>query len=216
MTSTREERLEELLAQIIKPLKGVPFEIVVMGLFGVRVFKFDVELDENRRILEKIANSMRSVCRAVQEKPIERNRVNEVGNDMEPLVITALQENSLDAMKPKSKSGKGKNQAYPDVILENGRGSIYIEVKTYSLKNLDSTQRTFYCSPSNDPKVHRDAYHLLVSFEIFKNGNKYYPIAFKIVDLYGLECDLKQEINSDNARLYDKKQILLEENIPME
>ena len=48
--------------------------------------------------------------------------------------------------------------------------------------------------------------------EIVQTGNNFYPKAFKIVDLYGLDCDMKAEFNSDNKRLYQKKRMLAKGN----
>ena len=39
-------------------------------------------------------------------------------------------------------------------------------MKTYALKNHATTQRSFYLSPSEDPKVTEKGFHLLIGFEI--------------------------------------------------
>ena len=90
MVSDREKKLEEILAQFIKPIKNVPFEVVIKALCGTQVRKFDLNKRDNEAILEKISLAMRVVCKAVQDNPINRSRPNEVGNDMEPFVIDAL------------------------------------------------------------------------------------------------------------------------------
>lgn len=156
---------------------------------------------------------MRDACKAVQKKPIERPRPNEVGNDMEPFVIAALAAQQLRAAAPKTKGGKGKSTGYPDVKIETDGLPVYLEVKSYAAANHGTTQRSFYLSPAEDPKVADDGYHLLVGFEIERNGNLYTPVAFEIVDLYGLDCDMKAEFNSDNKRLYEKHRILARERI---
>ena len=46
-----------------------------------------------------------------------------------------------------------------------------------------------------------------------RSNDRYWPVAFKIVDLYGLECDLKIEFNSDNRRLYESHRILIQEKV---
>jgi len=156
---------------------------------------------------------MRNACQRVQANRIERPRPNEVGNDMEPFVIDALKAVGLDAATPKTRDGKGKSTGYPDVRIETDGLPIYFEVKTYAAKNHDTTQRSFYLSPSNDPKVVEDAFHLIVGFEIEREGNHYWPVAFEIVDLYGLDCDMKSEFNSDNKRLYEPDRILAQERV---
>ena len=45
------------------------------------------------------------------------------------------------------------------------------------------------------------------------NGNLYKPVAYEIVDLYGLDCDMKFEFNSDNKRLYEQRRILMKERV---
>ena len=213
MSSEREKYLEEVLAQFIKPMKGIPFEVVIKGLCAVSVEKFDAGNDVNRGNLERIVEAMRKTCMTVQENPIERPRPNEVGNDMEPFVISALKEKGMNAAPPKTEEGKGKSTGYPDVRIESEGLPIYLEVKTYAAKNHKTTQRSFYISPSKNPKVYEDAYHILVGFEMVRDGNLYRPVAFEIVDLYGLDCDMKAEFNSDNKRLYEDHRLLARQRV---
>jgi hypothetical protein len=88
-----------------------------------------------------------------------------------------------------------------------------LELKSYAAANHGTTQRSFYLSPAEDPKISDDGHHLLVVFDIERNGNFYTPVAFEIVDLYGLDCDMKAEFNSDNKRLYEKHRILAQERV---
>lgn len=213
MSKEREKRLEQALAQFIKPMKGIPFEVVIQALCGASVERFDLDSEPNRAMLEKIVNAMRDACETVQKNPITRLRPNEVGNDMEPFVITALKARGLNAAAPKTASGKGKSTGYPDVKILSDGLPIFLEVKTYAAANHGTTQRSFYLSPADDPKVFEDAYHLLVGFEIARNGSSYTPIAFELVDLFGLDCDMKSEFNSDNKRLYEEHRLLAKERI---
>jgi hypothetical protein len=213
MSSEREQRLEAALAQFLKPMKGIPFEVVIHALCGVSVEKFDLDAGNNRTALTTIVNAMRDACLAVQASPIERPRPNEVGNDMEPFVISAIRNRGMEAATPKTKSGKGKATGYPDVKIEAGKMPIYLEVKTYAATTHTTTMRSFYLSPSEDHKVSEDGYHLVVGFEIERNGNLFTPVAFEIVDLYGLDCDMKAEFNSDNKRLYEPGRILAKERV---
>jgi len=213
MNTEREKILERALVQFIKPIRGIPFEVVINAICGTSVKKFDRDNKKNNETLELLIAAMRDACKAVQENPIERSRPNEVGNDMEPFVIRALIDRKFVAAAPKTKGGKGKSTGYPDVRISTGDASIYLEVKTYALPNHNTTQRSFYLSPAEDPKVSDDGYHLLVGFEIERNGSLYMPVAFEIVDLYGLECDMKAEFNSDNRRLYAHQRILAQERV---
>ena len=132
---------------------------------------------------------------------------------MEPFVIDALRNEDLMALRPKTVSGKRKSTGYPDIKIVVPRVPIYLEVKTFAKENYKTTFRSFYFSPTDDPKVTVDAHHLAVGFEIVRTGNEFTPVAFEILDLYGLPCDLKSEFNSDNRRLYDKSRILHEQRV---
>ncbi len=213
MSSERERELEELLAKLIRPLKDIPFEIVIRSLYGVAVLPFDLGEEANKTLLDQVAQAARNTCQAIRAKPIKRARPNEVGNDIEKPLISALVAQGLHAAAPKTKKGRGKSTGYPDIKIETGGVPLYLEVKTYAAKNHDTTQRSFYVSPSDDPKVTEAGYHLAVGFEIERAGDLYKPVAFKVIDLYGLKCDMKSEFNSDNRRLYDPARVLIEERI---
>ena len=196
-----------------KKLKDVPFQEVIQLLYGVEVKHFDRNDSGNLNYLDKIRKAMRETCRKVQANPIKRSRPNEVGNDMEPFVIDALKKQGLNAAPPKTKSGKGKSTGYPDIKITLQGLPIFLEVKTYNAENHETTFRSFFVSPSDDPKVNSDGYHLAVGFEIENQGGLYSPVRFYLVDLYGLKCDLKAEFNSDNSRLYEQDRRLASERV---
>ena len=212
MKSLREIKLEKLLTQFIQPIKNIPFEIIIQALFAKNVKKFDPRVKSNGMLLKTIAKAMCEVCKRIQAKPIKRNRPNEVGNDIEAFVISALQQYKIKAGTPKTKSGKQKSTAYPDIKITKNGLPVYLEVKTYAQNSRNTSLRSFFLSPSRDPKVTEEAFHLAVGFEIAQTGNNFYPVAFKIIDLYGLDCDMKAEFNSDNKRLYQKNRILIQGN----
>ncbi len=194
--------------KFLTPTKGIPFELVIRSLCDVKVLKFDLNSDANQKLLNLIVKASKDTCEKVQSNPIERSRPNEVGNDIEPFVMNALKNLGLTAGRPSARSGRGKSTGYPDVRIESCDYPVYLEVKTFAAANKSTTQRSFYLSPSGAPKVTEDAYHLLVGFEIEREGNLYRPVAFEIVELYGLKCDMKSEFNSDNKRLYEEGRIL--------
>ena len=177
------------------------------------VEKFDVSIEANKAVLQTLITAMKEAGKAVQTTPIVRPRPNEVGNDMEPFVIAALKTHGFAAAAPKTKGGLGKSTGYPDVKIITKGLPIYVEVKTYAAANHTTTQRSFYLSPAENPKVFEDGYHLLVGFEMVRKGDSYTPAGFEMVDLYGLDCDMKSEFNSDNRRLYGKERILASERI---
>jgi len=213
MSSEREQQLEDIIARFLQPMKGIPFEVVIKSLYGARVLPFDNQQSSHQELLRQLVQGMRSVCQAVQRNPIERPRLNEVGNDFEPFVIEALKQLGLDAAAPKTKSGKGKSTGYPDVRIKTTIGPVFLEVKTYAAANHDTTQRSFYLSPTDEPKVHEDGIHLLVGFEVKRLGNRFSPVGFTLIDLYGLNCDMKFEFNSDNKRLYEARRMLHSETV---
>lgn len=213
MSTDREKKLEEVLAQFLKPIRGIPFEVVIKSLCNSSVEPFDIGQDQNKKYLQKIVDATRDACLTVQAAPIERPRPNEVGNDMEPFIAKALRDRGLSAAAPRTRGGLGKATGYPDIKITTEGLPIYIEVKTYAAANHKTTMRSFYLSPAEDPKVSEDGYHLLIGFEIERKGNLFTPVAFEIVDLHGLECDMKFEFNSDNKRLYEEKRVLAKERV---
>jgi hypothetical protein len=85
-----------------------------------------------------------------------------------------------------------------------GSDYFYLEIKTYSPKTENSSQRTFYISPSEDFKVSRDGYHLLLAFSTEEIEEGVYSLSgFKLLDLFSLECQLKLEFNASNKDLYN-------------
>lgn len=202
------ENLAQMLSSISRPVKGIPYELAIEGIYEVEVEKFINTEFFNQDLVNKIISAAKSVCQEIKQNPIKRPRPNEVGNDIEPYVIKYLKEEGLDADKPITRSGKKKSAGYPDIKIKYQPLPVYLEVKTYALKNHDTTQRSFYLSPSDDPKVTEKAFHLLIGFEIENEEQKYIPVAYELIDLYGLECDVKFEFNSDNKRLYEKNRMI--------
>ena len=210
MKTERELKLEQLLTQFIRPIKNIPFELIIQSLFDVAVKKFDPK--DHKEILSKIARAMSQACKAVKKNPINRRRPNEAGNDIEKFVLQALKDEKLEAGPPATRSGKGKSAGYPDIKIETGSMPIYLEVKTHSESQPKTSLRSFFLSPAAEPKVTEDGFHLLVCFVMFREGDQFVPTEFKIMDLYGLDCDMKFEFNSDNRRLYQKRRLLAQGN----
>ncbi|MCZ0931731.1 MAG: hypothetical protein OXJ52_01065 [Oligoflexia bacterium] len=203
MEKPTDKQIENLLTQNIVSIKDFPYEIIIKSIFNKKVKKFDT--DKNKICLNRMAQAMKDICK--KSESIRKSRRNEVGNAMENIVILALNRYKLSAEKPKTSKGKNKTTGYPDIKIKTSDTPIYLEVKTYEKKNYQTSFRSFYFSPSKDPKI--DAFHLLVGFEIIEKDNNFIPVAFELLDLYGLKCDLKYEFNSNNRRLYNKKHILI-------
>lgn len=147
-----------------------------------------------------------SVVAEVRRNPIQTERINEVGNAVELYVLAELEKAGLASGRPTPPSGRKKTAGYPDIYAQSGDDYYYIEIKTYSPKTVKSSQRTFYISPSQDFKVTHDAYHLLLAFSTEEVEDGLYSLTgFKLLDLYGLECNLKLEFNASNKNLYSKE-----------
>lgn len=221
MSDKEDANLEAALKRFNQRITGIPFHAIIKAICGgAQIIPADRQRPAHAKALEKIEAAARKACQDVAANPISRPRPNEVGNDMEPFLIAALAEQGISAGAPVTRSGKGKSTGYPDIRAAVDGLIIHIEVKTYAAANKDTTQRSFYFSPSEDAKVHEDGLHILVGFEIEdrgSNGNKdsrnrelrnYHAVAYSITDLYDLACDMKFEFNSDNRRLYGTSKML--------
>ena len=211
------DNLKGVISQMLRPLKGLPLDVVIEGLSGYKVIPFDKHDKKDIRVLGDLENVARKVLSSVNNGGILSKRSNEVGNYIEPFVIDAL--NSMqdyDAGIPVTLSGKRKSSGYPDIQFCDPFDRVnYLECKTYNKENINTTQRSFYISPSDDFKVSKDAHHFGISFEIYMAGRKgdenvYKVSSWKILDLSKLELDVKYEFNSNNKRLYSEGIILSE------
>lgn len=210
------EQLENVIKQMLRPLRNIPLNVVIEALCEKKIIPFDRSNPMDKKLLEKLELVCAVAGKEVNEVGIVRARPNEVGNDIEPFVKRALKSVGYQAVTPKTITGKSKAMGYPDIefIDEFGRSN-YLECKTYNIENISTTQRSFYLSPSEEFKITKDAHHIVVSFEAFVAGNKGGKYIFnckswKIVSLEKLLVDIKYEFNSDNKRLYSPDLILAE------
>jgi len=211
----RLEQLEEVLAQFLKPVKGIPFNVVVRALCERKVIPVDTSLEADRQLIDALTRCAVQVGKDLRVKPIRRPRPNEVGNDIEGYIMAALPSVGVKCARPLSAGGRGQGVGYPDILLEDATGRpAYLEAKIYSHDTANSSMRSFYLSPSENFKVSKDARHLLLAFEMVREllpGSQLYSfkaVAFKLVDLFNLEIDVKYEFQSDNRRLYEKGALL--------
>lgn len=203
-------RLEEAVKQMIKPLRNIPFNLVVESMTGKKVLRFDFSSEEHKEVLELLKKAAIDAGREINKGGILRPRPNEVGNDIEPYVKNSLNKLNLNADIPVGPSGNKKATGYPDILFWYEDKPYYLECKTYNRKNLNTTQRSFYFSPSDEFKVIYDAVHFIVSFEIYVAGqsgeNHIYKCKnYKILSIESLSLDIKYEFNSDNKRMYSGK-----------
>lgn len=201
---------------MLTPLKGIPLNLVIESISQHKIIPFDKNNRNDKIILKKLQKVAKIAGKKVNTKGILQSRPNEVGNNIEPFIKNALNKIGYIADIPTAKNGKKKSTGYPDIeFIDEFENINYLECKTYNIRNISTTQRSFYLSPSVNFKITKDAHHFVISFEIFIVGKKgklniYKCKSWKILSIEKLEVDVKYEFNSDNKRLYSKKIILAE------
>lgn len=212
------KQLEQAISRFLEPLKGIPFPVAIKSLTGFKVLAFDISIDHNKKLLEQLSKAAKIGGQKAYQEGIFAARPNEAGNHIEPFVIEALRHVGLEADKPISKSGKKKAAGYPDIQIEDKEGIIiYLDCKTFNTLTKDQSFRTFYFSPSKDPKITKDAFHLLMSFELDiderKGERAFIPISWQIYTLDKLLIQIKHEFNASNKDLYTKEALLAQGRI---
>jgi hypothetical protein len=212
------KQLEQTISKFLEPLKGIPFPVAIKAISGCDVLTFDSTIGQNKKLLEQLCKAAHLGGQKAFNDGIISARPNEAGNYIEPFIVEALKRVGLKADKPITKSGKKKAAGYPDIQVEDQTGRIvYLDCKTYNTKTKDQSFRTFYFSPSEDPKITKDAFHLLMSFEldITKRKGKmaFIPISWQIYTLDKLLIQVKHEFNASNRELYTKEALLAQGRI---
>ncbi len=209
--------LEQALAQMLKPVRGIPFSVIVKSLAGRQVIQIDKADAADIELLKRLKKTIQFCSSELRSNPIKRSRPNEVGNDVEAYVMRALPKAGLAAARPTSHAGLGKSTGYPDILVRDGENrATYLECKIFAQASVGTTMRSFYLSPSDSFKVCVDARHLLLAFGMEASpipGSReslYVPKSYKLIDLHDLLCDVKYEFNSDNRRLYAPSMMLLQ------
>ena len=212
--------LEAVLAQMLRPVRNVPFSVIIRSLSEQRVIPLDLQEPQDQAIIRKLEQMIATCVAELKAKPIVRPRPNEVGNDVEAYVMRALVESGLHATRPTSSTGRGQSTGYPDIMFKDAVGrDFYLECKIFAHGTAATTMRSFYLSPSETFKVARNARHLLLAFGMEaeavaeSRNSRYSPRSYKLVDLHDLLCDVKYEFNSDNRRLYSGTMILSEGDV---
>jgi len=191
------------------PMRSVPLNVVVEALTGHKVLPFNPGNPKHAAVLRRLNAAAASVIAKVKARGgISSKRVNEVGNTIEQYVRAALTEQGLPATVPAGeKTGKARVAGYPDIAFSFNGENFYLDCKTHDKTTANSSQRSFYLSPTDDPKISCDAVHLILSFETARDGasGAYQLASYKIVSIEKLTLDLKYEFNSDNRRMYSGK-----------
>jgi len=218
--------IESILRQILQPIEKISFFTFIRVISGYKVIPLDLLTDKDRKLIDDLIKASNKVIEDIKNtEGIKKDgkkdgetakRPNEVGNHIEAYVKKALSKYGYTTT-PKTKTGNRKATGYPDIEFwhggkcENDGRIVYIEIKTYNEKNVNSSQRTFYASPPSDKdgfKIIHDAPHIVISFKIEKINNNYYATGFKIVDLYKLTGSIKREFNASNKELYSDELVI--------
>jgi hypothetical protein len=206
--------LDDTLRELVKPSKKLPFRQVIHATTGHQVLSFDTNNLAHAALRKKILEAAARAGERARADGLPALRANEAGNHLEAFVRAALKDSGLDARIPINRSGKAQAAGYPDIEI-TGEPPCYLELKTYSAATADTTQRTFYYSPSTTPKVTRDALHLLLAYQLERQQrdgrNLFVPIHWKLLTLEELEVDLKFEFNQSNRGLYHQTRATLDE-----
>ena len=137
-------RLENIIKQMLIPLKDIPFNIVIESMTGKKVLSYDFKNSEHMELLNLLKQTALQAGKAINKYGILRPRPNEVGNDIEPFIKKALNALNLKADVPTGPSGSRKATGYPDILFWFNKKPYYLECKTYNAENIATTQRSFY------------------------------------------------------------------------
>lgn len=200
--------LRETLAELSRLEKPIPFKEVIQAATHHRILDFNTNNAAHVALKTRIEQAAELAAANARKDGLFANRANEAGNHIEKFVRAALREVGLDARVPVNTAGEAQATGYPDVEIL-GNPPCYLELKTYNASTVNTTQRTFYFSPSEHPKVTHDALHLLLGFQLERmqrdGRTAFVPVHWKLVTLQGLRVHLKFEFNQNNRGLYGEQ-----------
>ena len=134
------KELSGVIAQMLKPLKGLSLNIVIERLSGHKVIPFDKNNSEDQKILDTLIKCAKNVKVKVNKNEITRDRPNEIGNDIESFVKEELKNLNSEANTLIASNGNKKSTGYPDIAFKDHNQNInYLECKTLSIKNINTT-----------------------------------------------------------------------------
>jgi hypothetical protein len=209
------KNLENIIQRMLTPLKDIPFPLVIKAISGHDVVPFNPSDTEDSQLLDQIEKAVIDAGNQMVLDGVYAKRVNEIGNAVEPFVRDALNKIGLDAATPSDKNGKKQATGYPDLCIRKSGKTHYIECKTYNENTENTSQRSFYLSPSDKFKVTEDGHHFVVSYQMIRigsngfKGDRYKPVHWRILSLDKLSVDVKYEFNTDNKELYSREKGLI-------
>lgn len=178
---------------------------MILAPTGHCVLNFDTNNSAHAGLRKKILKAAALAGKRAAKEGLTAERTNEAGNCLERYVRAAFREAGLEARVPVNKTGEAQAAGYPDVGI-TGPTPCYLDLKTYGATTANTTQRSFYYSPSAHPNVTRDALHFLLAFQLEKTVRDgktvFVPVHWKLITLQDLLVDLKFEFNQSNRGLY--------------
>lgn len=198
------EQLRELSKELLRPLKRVPFWLVIETLTSHRVERFGDDARDSP-LLDALAAAAMETVSATQRAPVQANRPNDVSVPIEALVKPALERQGVHPEKLRGSGG------YPDLKTRGPQGLIsFLEIKVSRVENIDTgSPRNFFYQPTEGSKIDSGARHLICAFAIQEvSEKKWHALNWRIADLWGLPVSLKPEFNADNRAIYSQDNLL--------
>lgn len=203
--------IEKLLSEAVAAYRSLPNDLpvgtVIEAMTKCRVIPVDAQ-DVDRDLLASLKLAAENLIASSRTTPIKTSRVNELGNNIEEPLLEACIHVGLEASWPRRIDGRGGRTGYPDIAIStNGRKS-FLEAKVIASGSEGSSFRSFYLSPSDNPKVCEDARHILIAFTHKRVENdpdgmeQYELVSYKIVDLALVVGKIKFEYQSSNRDMY--------------
>lgn len=207
-----EAEIEALLAEAVRAYRLLPKGIGVSQIISAITDHAVIALDESeadKALISSISTAALDLINQTQAVPLKTTRLNELGNAVEEPMLDACVRAGLEATWPKRSNGTAARTGYPDIGIEiEGLRPTYLEAKVIGAGSEGSSFRSFYLSPSDNPKVCADARHLLIAFTHQRcpdseDGLEQYALAeFKIVDLARVLGKIKFEYQASNRDMY--------------
>ena len=201
------EEFDIFMKRLIRGAKNMFFRTVIKSSSGYDIIKLEGDYLKAAKIIKNtIEKSFLSINMSVKKNC--RGRTNELSNYLEGVLKNVINHKikGFEATIPKA-GNKKRSAGYPDLLIKFDHDKfIYVEVKIYQKKTLNSSLRTFYFKPSEQDKIMRSCPHILIGFEVESlgedNRSPFNVNSFKIIDLYDLKVTLKPEFNASNPMIY--------------
>src|SRR3989338_1290543 len=115
MNNKYTKNLENVIKQMLRPLKNIPLNLVIEGISGNKILPFHKKNNKDRLLLENLIQAVKIASNDINMKGLYATRPNEAGNAVEPFVKKALVKVGYKADTPLTKGNKKKSTGYPDI-----------------------------------------------------------------------------------------------------